>query len=224
MSAYGEGTYGAAYYGSTATVGAYTGRAVIEAAHASDTWLLGEVVPLRWYVTDEDGEPVNATTSALTVIRQGAVEETVALLNPEVGTYEALYRPAVTGPYLSRLTLDGAYAGVAEDRWLVSPVDPAYLTVPQLRAYLGDTSVDDAEIAQALLAERYAQAARCRIDPYTPDLLEALKRRVARNLAARSVPVASFTSFEGGVTSTRLSARDAEVSRLEGPYRRRTVA
>ena len=64
----------------------------------------------------------------------------------------------------------------------------------------------------------------CRIPAaYPADLGEALCRRVARNLAARSVPVASFSAFEGGGTVTRVPQRDAEVARLEGPYRRLVV-
>jgi len=91
-------------------------------------------------------------------------------------------------------------------------------------AYLGETSAADEDIQDALDAETAAQAARCRIPQvYPADLAQALKRRVARNLAARSVPVATFTSFEGGGTSARVPTVDAEIARLEAPYRRRTV-
>lgn len=100
----------------------------------------------------------------------------------------------------------------------------ALVTIDDLRDYLGDTSVSEDGLRDALAAERAAQAARCRVEPYTADLRQALLRRVARNLAARSVPVASFTSFDGGATSTRVPGRDPEVSRLEGPHRRRPIA
>lgn len=93
------------------------------------------------------------------------------------------------------------------------------------KEYLGtDISWTDPEISGALLAETAAQAARCKLPTVmTDDLAEALKRRVARNLAARAVPVASFTSFDGGATSTRVPTNDPEIARLEAPYRKLVV-
>lgn len=189
------------------------------------TFAYGDTVDLEFQVVDGDGEPVAPTTVVLTVTPDGGAPVTVTVTTPETGIYTAAYLPPTGGLlYTARLTYTGGAAGVLEQRWLVAALDPAALTVAQLRAYLVDTSADDSEIADALSAERFAQAARCRIDPYTPDLLQALKRRVARNLAARRVPVASFTSFDGGGgTSQRVPARDAEIGRLEGPYRRITV-
>jgi acyl-CoA reductase-like NAD-dependent aldehyde dehydrogenase len=102
--------------------------------------------------------------------------------------------------------------------------DPfAYVSLDDVQEYLVDTSATPEEIVDALAAERAAQAARCRVEPFTQDLRQALLRRVARNLAARRVPVASMTSFDGGQTSTRVPRVDPEVSRLEAPYRRMTV-
>lgn len=101
---------------------------------------------------------------------------------------------------------------------------PLLITISDLRDYLGDTSATDEALQDALTTERAAQAERCRVEPYTASLREALMRRVARNLAARSVPVASFTSFDGGSTSTRVPGRDPEVARLEAPHRRRPIA
>lgn len=98
------------------------------------------------------------------------------------------------------------------------------MAIPDLTAvknYLGTTSWTDAEISGALAAETAAQAKACSIPPvYPDDLAEALKRRVARNLAGRAVPVATYTAFEGGATTTRLPMTDPEVKRLEAPYRK----
>ena len=86
------------------------------------------------------------------------------------------------------------------------------------------TSASLTELEGALAAETAAQAARCRVTPYTDDLREALMRRVARNLAARAIPVATWTSFEGGGgASTRVPTSDPEIARLEAPYRRLVV-
>ena len=91
-------------------------------------------------------------------------------------------------------------------------------------AYLGETSWATEDIAAALAAEAAAQARSCRLPvPLPADLREALLRRVARNLAARAVPVATFTTFEGGASTTRVPMSDPEVRRLEGPWRRTVV-
>lgn len=95
--------------------------------------------------------------------------------------------------------------------------------------YLGpDTGVDDAAVESAYAAESASQAARCRVpdeDTVWPsDLAEALCRRVAHNLALRSLPLGVQAAMsEGGVQQTRVGGLDAEVRRLEGPYRKLVV-
>lgn len=98
-------------------------------------------------------------------------------------------------------------------------------TLPEVKSYLGsDHSWTDAEINDALTAETAAQARRCKVpDPYPSDLGQALKRRCARNLAARNVPVVQFTSFEGGGSTARVPKLDAEIARFEGPFAKRKV-
>ena len=90
-------------------------------------------------------------------------------------------------------------------------------TLADLRGYL-TTSADDATLLDALAAETAAQAARRRVTPFTADLRQALMRRVARNLAARSITVATFSAFEGGSTVVRVPAMDVEIQRFEAPY------
>lgn len=98
-------------------------------------------------------------------------------------------------------------------------------TVESLRVYLGagESQWEDAELAEVLLVETAAQAARCTINPATPDepdLEEALRRRCARNLAMRKLPV----GIQSGETeSLRVGATDPEIQRLEAPYRKRVV-
>jgi hypothetical protein len=88
-------------------------------------------------------------------------------------------------------------------------------------------------IDEALATETAAQLRRCTwpTDPATgddlpdtdvPDLVEALKRRVQRNLAMRPLPLALVT--DGGADQpVRLGGTDPEVRRLEAPFRRRVV-
>lgn len=199
----------------------------------TDAYVLGDTVRLTFVTQDGDGDPYTATTATLTVAEDGGSPSSVTVTeSTTTGVYEALYLTTAAGAFTATFTYTGAGAapdgsdepgGVLTDRFLVVGADPANLTVAMLRDYLVDTSATDAEIGDALLAERFAQAQRCRTEPYTPDLLQALKRRVARNLAARRVPVATFTAFDGGQTSQRVPAHDAEIRRLESPYRRRPV-
>lgn len=187
---------------------------------------VGSVVRLVAAVSDFDGEPIDAASVTLTVQPEsgGVVDVSAAITHPGVGAYEASYALAVAARHLVTWTTTGDHAGVTTVVVDVDPPDLAFLTVAQLRSdYLGDISATDTEITSALRAERAAQAGRCRIDPYTYELREALMRRVARNLAARSVPVATWTSFEGGATGTRVPNTDAEIRRLEAPYRKLVI-
>lgn len=98
------------------------------------------------------------------------------------------------------------------------------VTLTDVKTYLGDVSWTDAEIQGALTAETAAQTNRCTIpEPLPADLAEARMRRVARNLAARAVPLQEFSSFDGGSTVKTVTRTDPEVVRLEAPYRRLVV-
>lgn len=101
------------------------------------------------------------------------------------------------------------------------------LTLEDIRAYLGESSATDEALTSAYDAEAAAQGRRCNIPDATSwsgyeDLREALLRRIARNLAARAVPLATWDPNLG--ISTRVGASDAEVDRLEAPHRRWAVA
>lgn len=94
-----------------------------------------------------------------------------------------------------------------------------------VKTYLGPASsqyTDDA-LTAVIATETSAQAARCRVPDEVPaDLAEALLRRVARNLAMRSLPL-GVTDSSGDASSTYLPGSDPEIRRLEGPYRRLVV-
>ncbi|KHL18538.1 hypothetical protein CLV56_4006 [Mumia flava] len=96
-------------------------------------------------------------------------------------------------------------------------------------AYLDDSSSwSDSVISSALASEKAAQAVRCRVpgdaDDWPADLVEALCRRVAVNLANRALPLGVQASIsEAAVAQTRVGGTDREVTRLEAPYRRVTL-
>lgn len=103
-------------------------------------------------------------------------------------------------------------------------------TLAEVKAYLLTTghSWTDPEISTALAGETLAQSRVCRVptgtDPYPADLAEALFRRVAHNLALRSLPLGVQASItEAAVATNRVGGTDAEVRRLEAPHRRLVV-
>lgn len=91
---------------------------------------------------------------------------------------------------------------------------------------LGESHTTD-EIQDALDAERSAQARVCRTPAdngqWPIDLAEALKRRTARNLSTRALPLGYQPLItDTGVGSIRLGW-DIEIKRLEAPHRKMTL-
>lgn len=101
-------------------------------------------------------------------------------------------------------------------------------TVEDVTAYLDDQgdSWTPEKIGEAYAAEKAAQASVCTVPAddaeWSADLAEALKRRVAHNLALRVLPLGVAPSItDGAVAIARPGGLDAEVRRLERPYRKR---
>jgi hypothetical protein len=98
-------------------------------------------------------------------------------------------------------------------------------TVTDVQDYLGaETEYTSDEIGAALASEKAAQARKCRVpadDAVWPeDLVEALCRRVQRNLAVRALPLGLQTSITDAAVQTTRIGRDPEVGRLEAPWRK----
>lgn len=184
-----------------------------------DRYLLGSVVPLTFNVKDADGNLADAAAVTLTVTRPDGTTAILVVDHPAVGDYRADYVPVQTGWHVARLVATGANAGSIEDAFEVTPAYIAHVTAADVTYYIGAGSWTEPQVASALAAERSAQAANCRIDPYTADLREALLRRCARNLAMRGIPLAVLQG-DGETGSVVLPRNDPEVRRLEGPYRR----
>lgn len=82
------------------------------------------------------------------------------------------------------------------------------------------TVMQDPQLQQVIDAETLLQARACTVGAeLTPDLVQAIYRRVAREVAARGVPL-GILGADSEFGPTRLSSFDAEISRLEGPYRK----
>jgi hypothetical protein len=95
-----------------------------------------------------------------------------------------------------------------------------------LRTWLGlpATAMDDEALAQVVAAEEALQDAACTFPTdgagnRPPHLIQALYRRVGREVAAKNVPLGALgvDSEQGPSTMAKW---DAEIERLEGPSRR----
>lgn len=95
--------------------------------------------------------------------------------------------------------------------------------VDDIKDYLEENSWTDEQIQGALDAESLAQQRVCVVpddpDDMPADMAEALKRRVQRNLALRGQPALTIPGAEDGAPVI-LPSRDAEVRRLEAPFRK----
>lgn len=102
---------------------------------------------------------------------------------------------------------------------------PAAEAATAYLATAGAGSWSQGDVNGAYAAEKAAQARRCRVPAddgtWPADLVEALFRRIAVNLALRSLPLAVSASIgEAGTATNRVGGRDPEVTRLEAPYRK----
>ena len=104
---------------------------------------------------------------------------------------------------------------------------PVTITVDAVRAWAGisPTSITDAQLQQVIDAESALQAACCRVpvdpwgaNPQPAALVQALYRRCARQVSARSLPL-GYLNDVAEFGPVKLSSYDAEIERLEAPYR-----
>jgi len=93
-----------------------------------------------------------------------------------------------------------------------------------LRTWLGvpATVVDDEALTQVVNAEASIQASLCSIPPddqLPAELVQAIYRRVGREVAAKGVPL-GIVGVDAEFGPAQLRSWDAEIDRLEGPRRR----
>lgn len=101
-------------------------------------------------------------------------------------------------------------------------------TVDDITEYLGEDSWTPEQVDSAFLAEKAAQAKRCRVPAddadWDEDLVEALCRRVAVLLAKRNLPLGVSASIDTATGfGQRFTSQDPDVARLEAPYRKVVV-
>lgn len=113
------------------------------------------------------------------------------------------------------------------------PTPPDLAAVQAYLATAGASTYTDAEVQSALDAETAAQSRVVRLpvdadpqnpSPYPKDLAEALFRRVHHNLVLRGLPLGLQASIaDGAIQTNRVGGTDAEVRRLELPFRKWSI-
>lgn len=100
------------------------------------------------------------------------------------------------------------------------------ITVADFRRWsgIGMSTLTDADMQRVIDAEEAQQDVRCPGAPTdSEDLIQALYRRASRHVAARNVPL-GLVGADAEFGGVRLGAADAEIERLEAPYRPPVVA
>ncbi|HYF74137.1 MAG TPA: hypothetical protein VD864_15000 [Nocardioides sp.] len=185
---------------------------------------VGALWRVEFAALDDDGYPAGAPTLTITVTKPDGTTLTPAVeavqLADERWRVEA--PTAAAGWHTMKIASgdDAATTGT-----LVGAATAAVPTTADAIDYMGDSSSwGDADVADALQAELAAQETKCRIPAGWPaDIKHALFRRVQRNLAMRNLPLGLTTPDADGQRD-RVPGWDAEIRRLEGPYRRLPVA
>jgi hypothetical protein len=81
-----------------------------------------------------------------------------------------------------------------------------------------ESVMPDEQLQTVLDAEQGAQAQLCRVDPWAPQLTQAIYRRVGREVAAMALPL-GVTDPSGEFGGSNLPRYDVEIERLERPFR-----
>ena len=116
---------------------------------------------------------------------------------------------------------DAHWTGTAWAAGIAHP-EPPYPDADAVRQFTGVTAnaLADDDLALIMDGEQDSQRKLCRVTGATlaPALAAGFMRRCARAIAARGIPLGMVGDAEFG--PTRLPMVDAEIERLEGPYRR----
>lgn len=177
----------------------------------------------RWLiyvrVFDDDGNVVYTSTPVFTVTDPdgNTTNPTAEVVN--YGYYRAATTVSVAGRWVATAKVLGK--GIVSFAAYVTDIttDDQFPDLADLHSYM-TTSATDAQLQDALDAEAAAQRRVCNVPAiYPADLAQALKRRVARNLALRKLPV---MVLQGDAETGSLvpPGRDAEVRRLEAGHRK----
>jgi len=182
---------------------------------------VGAVWEMAVMVVDVDGVLVDVAPTCEVTAPDGSTA-TPDVDSVTTGVFRAAHKVTLPGRYVAQVDHEqGAAAFSAYANAVVTAAGMPDLDKVKtyLKIELDDTS-QDVEVQDALTAEEAAQRSVCRVPAaYPADLGEALKRRVARNLALRNLPLAVLRG-DGEAGDTVLPGNDPEVRRLERPWRK----
>ncbi len=156
-----------------------------------------------------------------------AVEFSAETVYTEWSTYVATLAPQDPGRYIAAVTTATQGSLIFQAMVAAITLNAAMPDADDLDGWIkagsGSHSWTDAELARALAVESAAQRRVCNVPAaYPDDLREALLRRAARSLFMRrqltEMPRSDAGDFD--LPPTMPPGRDAEVRRLEAPFRK----
>lgn len=187
-------------------------------APVGDQWLITVVV------TDANGVQV-ASAPTVTVTKPDGTASTPTVESVVSGVFRAAYTLADAGRHVARAVATGYGTKTFTAYAVAVTAATGMLTATEIATYLGDTSWSEQDLQDALDAEAAAQRAICVVPAeYPTDLREALKRRVARNLSMRRIPLAVLQGDAESGTPSVLPGNDPEIRRFEKPHLRVLIA
>jgi hypothetical protein len=116
---------------------------------------LGDVWPLSVFVTDVDGNAVNAGAVVLTITLPDGTTTAPTVTNPVTGTYTASYVTVQTGRHEVFWSATGANACDFEDAFFVQPQHQLIISLAQARSSLripAGQTVDDEDLRELIAA------------------------------------------------------------------------
>ncbi|SNY29034.1 head-tail connector protein [Paractinoplanes atraurantiacus] len=151
---------------------------------------LGDAIPLRHEVTNDDGDLTNATVAVVLTRPNGTAFPAVSVTNPSTGVYKANPIPDATGAWAGVWSTTGAVTSVTPFTFTVGDPAPAlYTSLPDVQTAIGKIEDDDRD---DLILKAIAAASRL-IDRRTGRRFYA--DRVA---TARTFPVCGQSMYVGG--------------------------
>lgn len=111
------------------------------------SWDLGDTVPLSISITDEDGQPANATSVSVTITLPDGTATTVGPVTPSsTGVYDHDFVTTQAGRHVVRWLASGTNASAFTDVFEVTATDAgAWISLDDVRAHIkrADTEQDE---------------------------------------------------------------------------------
>lgn len=228
--------YGEPYGGNTVPPGTAPQTGIeAPAMELAGTPALGIALFASDFLVGEDHAPTSTPVSwspiaDVVAYPPGGVDNTVVRTYLSAWTRELTVTPTMPAAMTWAATSDPGAEVIA----LLGTGGPAgeVPTLTEVMTYPGVAGEDESDVADVYNAElsqqrRVLKAKYVGVDggEWPPDCKEALKNRVARRLQLRrlSLGLQPTMTEDGGTTVVPVGGYDREISRLERPYRRRSV-